>query len=320
METRGFWPLLFKRGLFIMEKISVGEEETAVRCEVLDGASAPRWAACIPPELFRQVMVGRLRALGAIFLGKPQGALVWEPGQPEGTVHSIYVRPAARRLGLATALVAELGEEMARAGCNRVWLTYARQGARTLLDPFLLQAGFSLAAETFPLGTATLEETADALARQRITPRSGGCATLEELTKGERFRFSGWLREQTGLSLYHYVEQGPASYVLMDRETPQGALLFRGGPEGLSLDYCWVASGRPSALAKLLARAIGDLCRHYPPETPLDMILSTPQGEGLYTHLLGQPTHTITLCRGGYAPLPRWMLGGWARERSHLNG
>ena len=291
-----------------------------MRCQKLDSASAPRWAACIPPELFCQVLAGKLRALGAIFLGKPQGALVWEPGQPEGTVHSIYVRPAARRLGLATALVAELGEEMARAGCNRVWLTYARQGERTLLDPFLLQAGFSLAAETFPLGTATLEETADALARQRITPRPGGCATLEELTRGERFRFSGWLREQTGLSLYHYLGQGPASYVLVDRETPQGVLLFRGGPEGLSLDYCWVASGHPAALAKLLARAIGDLCRDYPPETPLDMILSTPQGEGLYTHLLGRPTHTITLCRGGYAPLPRWMLGGWARERSHLNG
>ncbi len=248
------------------------------------------------------------KALGVTFLGDPAGGIAWESGKTEGILHSIYVRPAVRRLGLGSAMIAALSERMLEENCRRMTVSYAMQGERSLLTPFLIQCGFVMDSMEMPLGVVTLEQIGQAMQEQHIFGKSVDCRPLSRLTSRERHLCREWLLQQTGELLERYAGSEPDSFVYMREDRIRGILLLRRQKETIALDYCWVASDSKPSVISLFSCAAERLCAQYPKETRLEMILSLPSARRLFEHLLGEPKETIKLCRGAFLPMPHYPL------------
>lgn len=271
-----------------------------MRCELLSPGELAEWAACIPQELFVELMNRRegLYALGVRFLDEAQGALVWEEDEQSVVLESIYVRPQARRLGLGKALMQRFVRETWREG-GEIRISYVEEEERRLLTPFLENSGFFIDTAAFPAGAVTLRRLNEELLPQLGTNRSG-IRPLYQLSARERSVCEKWLKEQLALPMKPYLVTEPASFAVIRGGEVQGAVLLRRQDEGITLDYCWIMQSNPLILAKLLACAIEHLDEFYAPETIVRMTLSTTQARALFERLFGQTEETTSFCSGVY--------------------
>jgi len=282
---------------------------SSMKCIPLGRTMLPQWALYFPPEIFEMLMRenSHLKALGVTFLGEPAGGIAWEPGEAGGILRSIYVRPAARRLGLGSAMVTALSEWMLAGHCRRMTVSYAMRGERSLLTPFLIQCGFMMESMELPLGTATLERISDVMQKQHISRKNVDCRTLSQLSNRKLCLCREWLLQQTGEPLERYIGPNPDSFVYIREGQIRGILLFCRQKETIVLDYCWVAPDSTPAAVSLFSCAAEGFCAQYPRETRLEMILSTPSAKRLFVHFLHEPEDTITLCRGAFSPIPHYL-------------
>ena len=271
-----------------------------MRCELLSPGELADWAACIPQELFVELMNRRegLYALGVRFLDEAQGALVWEEDEQNVALESIYVRPQARRLGLGKALIQRFVRETWREG-REIRISYVEEGERRLLTPFLENSGFFIDTAAFPTGAVPLQRLNEELLPQLGTNRSG-TRPLYQLSARERGVCEKWLKEQLALPMKPYLVTEPASFAVIKSGEVQGAVLLRRQDEGIILDYCWIMQSNPLILARLLACAIEHLDEFYAPETIVRMTLSTTQARVLFERLFGQTEETTSFCSGVY--------------------
>ena len=282
-----------------MWQVTVKETED-MRCELLSPGELADWAACIPQELFVELMNRRegLYALGVRFLDEAQGALVWEEDEQGVALESIYVRPQARHLGLGKALIQRFARETWREG-REIRISYVEEGERRLLTPFLENSGFFIDTAVFPTGAVPLRHLNEELLPQLGANRSG-IRPLYQLSARERGVCEKWLKEQLALPMKPYLVTEPASFAVIRGGEVQGAVLLRRQDEGITLDYCWIMQSNPLILAKLLACAIEHLDEFYAPETIVRMTLSTTQARALFERLFGQTEETTSFCSGVY--------------------
>lgn len=272
-----------------------------MNCRLLSAEDVVEWAACIPQELFTELLRQKkgLHAIGVSFLEEAQGALVWEETEQGVLLESLYVRPQARRLGLGSALLRQLFGEAKRLGARAVSVLYTEEGERRMLTPFLAQSGFVLDAFSFPAGHVTLgrltAELLGKLGKDRTQVRPV-CA----LSVPEQRACAQWLERQLNAPLTPYLGEEPASFAVIRGREVQGAVLVRRQEDELSLDYCWVMQNQPVVLAKLLACSIEQLSGLYAPETVVRMTLATEQAQKLFCRLFGQPQETTVFCGGSY--------------------
>lgn len=271
-----------------------------MRCELLSPGELTDWAACIPQELFVELMNGRegIYALGVWFLGEAQGALVWKEDGQSVALESIYIRPQARRLGLGTALIRRFVRET-RSEEREIFVSYVEEGERCLLTPFLRDNGFFVDTVAFPAGTVTLRQLNEELLPQLRTNRSG-VRPIWQLSVREQGVCEKWLKEQLDLPMQPYLSAEPASFAAIRGGEVQGAVLLRRQEKGIALDYCWIMQSNPIVLAKLLAYAIEHLDELYAPETMVRMTLSTTQAQALFERLFGQTEEMSCFCSGIY--------------------
>lgn len=271
-----------------------------MKCELLSPGELAEWAACIPQELFVELVNrrGGHYALGILFLGEAQGALIWADNDQGVLLESLYVRPQARRLGLGKALVQRFLREV-RQGGRRITVSYVEQGERRLLTPFLQDSGFMIDRVDFPAGAVRLRRLTEDLLPQLGTDRSG-IRPLYQLSARERSVCEEWLQEQLGQPLKPYLVTEPASFAAMKNGEVWGAVLLRRQGEEMNLDYCWIRQSNPMVLAKLLACAIEHLDALYAPETVVRMTLSTAQAQTLFGRLFGQTEEKTSFCNAAY--------------------
>lgn len=276
----------------------------------LNHGTLAEWARFLPEAVFVELMQGnpRLRAAGVIFLREPQGAVVWEEREEEWILESIYVARKARRLGLGSVLLAYLSGELRRSKCPRLTVSYVQQDERRALTPFLLKCGYRVDTYEVPLGAVTLATVRKVLEKNKILRRAGGTKPLYQLTGQENLQCREWLFRKTGETMYRYMGENPASFLLMREGKIVGAVLLSREAEAISLDYCWIAAGREQGLFLLLADVVCDLSVQNPADVRIEMILSTTQAQCLYEHLFGEAKETVTLCRGSCVPLPEKLL------------
>ena len=273
--------------------------------------SLSEWAQFIPKELFVEWMYGRhhLHAVGITFKDEPQGALSWEEKGNEWVLRSIYIHPEYRHLRLGSELVAYLSEEMKKKNCEQLSISYEPEGEREILTPFLQRCGFMMETMALPLGVTTLEKVIEVLKKHdAFRKKKGGIRTLEQLSKRERYLCNEWLLQEIGESISPYVQELPASYVIMKADELTGILLFSEQQHTISLDYCWVRQDCMASFFPLLAVAANDFYGHYPEDTRIEMILSTEQVQNLYTRLLGEEREAVILCKGHFSPVPKEIL------------
>ena len=273
--------------------------------------SLSEWAGFIPEELFLELMRGgrHLYAVGVTFKDEPQGALCWEENGKEWVLQSIYIHPEYRHLRLGSELVAYLSEEMKKKNCEQLSISYEQEGERETLTPFLRRCGFMMETMELPLGVTTLEKVIEVLKKHdAFRKKKGRIRTLEQLSKRERYLCNEWLLQEIGESISPYVQELPASYVIMKEDELTGILLFSELAHTISLDYCWVRQDCMTSFIPLLAVAANDFYGQYPKETRIEMILSTEQVQSLYSRLLGEEREQIILCKGHFSPVPKELL------------
>lgn len=269
------------------------------------------WAGFIPEELFLELMRGgrHLYGVGVTFKDEPQGVLCWEEKEKEWVLQSIFIHPKYRRLRLGSELVAYLSEEMKKKNCEQLSVSYEPAGERETLTPFLRRCGFMIEAMELPLGVTTLEKVIEVLKEHdAFRKKKGRIRTLDQLSKRERYLCNEWLLQEIGESISSYVQERPASYVILKEDELTGMLLFSEQQQGISLDYCWVRQDCMVNFFPLLAVAANDFFGHYPGDTRIEMILSTEQVRSLYSRLLGDEKEQIVLCKGHFSPVPKELL------------
>lgn len=269
------------------------------------------WVSFLPENIYIKLMQGNrsLHAAGVMFLREPQGAIVWEEREEEWILLSIYIARKSRRLELGSALVAHLSEEMSHRKCPRLSVTYAEQGERRTLTPFLCRCGFMMESLETPLGVTTLQTIQEALDKSHILQKKGKTKPLYQLTGQENRRCNEWFFAQTGETIYRYMGEDPTSFVLMQKEEVAGIVLLSKEEDTISLDYCFIVSGLEQSLFLLLADAVDWLHTHYSEHTRIEVILSTIHAQRLYSHLLGETQDSITLCKGSFSPVPSRFFG-----------
>lgn len=269
------------------------------------------WAGFIPEELFLELMGGgrHLHAVGVTFKDEPAGALCWKENEKEWVLQSIFIHPEYRHLRLGSELVAYLSEEMKQKNCEQISVSYEQEGERESLTPFLRRCGFMMETMELPLGVTTLEKVIEALKKyDAFRKKKGRIRPLYQLSKRERYLCNEWLLREIGESIRPYVQECPASYVIMREDELTGILLFSEQQHAISLDYCWVRQDCMTNFLPLLAVAANDFYGQYPTETRIEMILSTEQVQSLYTRMLGEERETAILCKGHFSPVPKELL------------
>ena len=149
----------------------------------------------------------------------------------------------------------------------------------------------------FPQGEVTLAQL-----QETLLPRLGGArgnvkSLYQLLPKFQRI-CAQWLKEQLGAQLTPYLGKRPASFIFIEKDEVQGAVLLREQENAISLDYCYVKANQPQTLALLFSQAITHLGTLYAPDTQIRMTLSTPQAQKLYEKLFGTAKQETIFCSG----------------------
>lgn len=272
-----------------------------MNCKVLTPGEITDWAVCLPQELFTDLMLQKegLHALGVSFLEEMQGALVWEETVQGAEIRSLYIRPDARRLGLGSALLRCLQKELKKKQSDGAELSvsYIEDGERSLLTPFLAQGGFMMEQVRFPQGEVTLAQLQETLLPRLVGAR-GNVKPLYQLLPKFHSICAQWLKEQLGAQLTPYLGKRPASFIFIEKDEVQGAVLLREQENAISLDYCYAKANQPQALALLFVQAITHLGTLYAPDTQIRMALSTPQAQILFEKLFGTARQETIFCSG----------------------
>lgn len=276
---------------------------------VLDAQNLDIWASCFSAELIERLKKANegenkhIYAMGIEFLGQPQGAVCWEL-QAEGAIlHSIYIKPDFRRLGLGNELMTGLAEKLQEYSYGEMTVSYIQEGELQSLTPFLIQCGFEMEVASFPEGTVTLEQVNSGLLKG-LHEKSNKytCRPLNELTPDELQICREFMQDEMEMSIELYLNPQPVSFVAVSDNQLQGILLMRQKGEDLYLDYCWIRQGDSVTLVRLFINSMDSLNSHYAAETRIHMLLSTPQAGQLYHHLFGQPQRNSTFCSGTWQP------------------
>jgi ribosomal protein S18 acetylase RimI-like enzyme len=165
-----------------------------VRCLDLTLAQALPYAALTYPDL-RRTALGRplreplLAAVAAPPGGAPLAAAVAEikAGGEAVEVLSLFVRPAARRRGLAGRLLATLEGEAARRGATRIELLFrSTQAGAPAVRRLLAARGWSAPVPRLRLGKADARVVEAAVMRPRRLPEGYEIFPWAELTADER--------------------------------------------------------------------------------------------------------------------------------------
>lgn len=277
----------------------------------LEQNSISDWEEFLPEEIVTELMRTDcdMHAAGVTFLREPQGAIAWEEKGDEWLLHSIYISPRSRRLGLGSALVSHVTEEMADKDVERLSVSYDPQGERVTLTPFLINRGFMVEPYELTLGVTTLKEVTASLRKYDDFQRSRSCRPLHQLSQSERELCGQWLLEKTGESIRHYLKKSPESFVLMRDHTVAGMMLFRDQSGVISLDYCWISPDVSEGFLSMASVATDSLNDCYPGNTRIEMVLSTGQAEKLYSHMLGEKREHIMICKGHYDSRLEEMTG-----------
>ncbi len=277
-----------------------------MKCIELGFDSIPEWASFFPFEVFAILMRRKesLHIIGAEFLGEPQGALVWEKINNEAIIRSIYVHPDVRRLGLGTALMAELSAQLVKYRCQMATISYTEHGEQMMLTPFLTSCGTIMDSVDMPLGSVDLDTASTMLESYSINKTTKNVFKIHTLGNSQRHIFREWLSSHTGESPDRYFSDKPASFVCMNDDNIIGALLFSDHSTALMLDYCWISPENPAVMKYILFTAVDSLKKQYSPDMLLDMFLSTPQSENLFEHMFGEVKDTVTFQSGTFFPQP----------------
>lgn len=249
-----------------------------------------------------------LHFIGVEFLGEPYGALIWEKTVVGGILHSIYVKPMGRRLGLGKAMMRELSVQMVKERCAELTFTYEEWDERVSLTPFFTACGAFLKMSEMPLGVTSLGEAAEKLKNHGVVYTDERCRPVYRLTPSELLVCEKWLLHELAVPLRRYEEKRPASYVILEDGVLKGAMLLREYDGKIGLEYCWNGSGQPLVLVQLFSAVVAELSRQYTPDTPIEMVLASTQGEQLFRKLIGNADGRVLLCLGTFSPQPLRLL------------
>jgi len=281
-----------------------------MRCFRIEQKEIPEYIAFFPEEILPLLTENNhdLHFIGAEFLGEPYGALVWEKTIVGGVLHSIYVKPMGRRLGLGRAMMRELSVQMVKEQCAELTFTYEVWDERVSLTPFFTACGAFLKMSEMPLGVTSLGEATEKLKKYGVLHTGERCKPIYRLTLSEFLACKKWLLQELAVPLRRYEEMSPASYVIFENSVLKGAILLREYDGKIGLEYCWNNTGNPLVLMQLFSAAIADLSKQYLPDTLIEMVLATEQGEQLFRKLIGNPDGQVLLCLGTFGPQPLRLL------------
>lgn len=271
----------------------------------------PDWAGTIPEEVFIHLMqqAPGYYAVGITFMNKIAGAVCWEEEDGSWELQSIYIFPEYRRLGLGSELVAVLAERMATKSCNLLTVAYEEEDERITLQPFFTYCGFRMEPVEMMVGITDVGTVRKRLEDPRLVRKLGRCLRMHQLTSRERRLCDQWLMKVMGEHVDAYEVKKPASYVIFDKESVAGILLFSEEEDVISLDYFKVRSDSAVRVLPLLATAASDLHRQYPPDTRVEMILSNDHVRSLYARLTEGVTEQEMICCGYFSPILPEMSG-----------
>ncbi len=254
------------------------------------------------PESARRILPERnTEVLGAEFLEEICGVLVWEASGPEGILHSLYVAPEARRLGLGTSLMQLLSREMLRLKVESCDFGFDVTDETEGMLPFLASVGAFYETMELPMGTVTAGEGRAAL--ERFGFGNAGCESvrnIRELSGSETGILSEWMREHTEQSLLPYLSGMGLSQVSLRGGKVDGVLLVS---DALRFDYLWCdPESSPKVMAGLLWGAFAQMKQmQVPDDAELTMLLATPESQQLFGKLLEQTGRAALQCGGSYA-------------------
>lgn len=279
----------------------------------LDSSSVHDWAEFLPEEMITEMMRPEsdipLFAAGVTFLREPQGAITWEEKEDEWLLRSIYIAPQSRRLGLGSALVSYVSEQMVDKDCEHLSVSYDPQEERKTLTPFLRNCGFAVEPYELSLGVTKLEDVTASLRKYHDFQGDRDCRPLHLLTQNERELCGQWLYEKTGESISRYLGKRPESFVLLRGRAVAGMMLFGEHSGAISLDYCWISPDAKAGFLAMATEAVHSLNEQYPEKTKIEMVLSTDEAQKLYSHLLGEKREQIMVCKGHFSPWGEEMPG-----------
>lgn len=260
------------------------------------------WAGSIPEEVFVELMMGNphYHGAGVTFMDQVAGAVCWEENQSVWKLQSIYIFPEHRRLGLGSELMDYLFEKMEEAGCNKLIVNYENDGERITLQPFLRYNGFDVDYLEMDLGRTNLQTIWERLKPFRLAKKLGTYSKICELKGLEKEICEQWMFKKIGEHVEEYDGTKPFSYVIINKMKVAGILLLKEQEGVISVDYFKIKEHSVTRALPLLAAALEDLCKQYPMDTEMEMVLTNEKAVNLYLRIAGENIEKTTECVGVY--------------------
>lgn len=263
-------------------------------------AEISKAADLIPGEQRRLIAEKGADGGFAVMAGEYIGAAVWRAADEVGELLSLYVLPEARRLGAGTLMMESVVRQMRAAKLKDISFKYSDMYDRTALTPFFNDIGFETDVVDMPLGSATLKEIAEGLIKNKADKAEAVGECLYDLPKKDSNAINEELYKISGQDMSIYDVQWPGTYVIRDTDGGiMGAAFMREEREDiLSLDYLF-NNGSPKVLMGFLKKIVTRLDDHYGPDTRMEMLLATDEGEKLFESLIGdaEETYKVASCR-----------------------
>ncbi len=271
--------------------------------EVITKQNYEEYMDMIPHELDRGIVSDRYKAIGVKLVGRPVGAAVWEgPSDRErGSLLSLFVTPAARRLGGGTELFRTLIEKIREDGIEALEFSYVAEGDRLCLTPFFEKYEVALVTESCPLGRVNLKEVLESLTKKNIKAGNATGKKLSELSREERPVVDKWIHKHINEYLSDYLEEGSLGYVTMKEGNVESALLFSTEFKGtVNLSYTYAAKGGEVKLPGLMASAVLDFAKTLSGDTVFEMLLVNEASKRLYEGLFGPAPCEVEVVHGAF--------------------
>ncbi len=255
------------------------------------------WIKFIPLDILSGRNPGQVMMLGAQFLDQNAGAIVWSEDTDKANILSIFVDSGARRMGVGSALMRAMKDEILKKKIFLVEFEYSEEMEKALLTPFFKRFGGQIHENSFPLGLRTLKEVCRVLMLQKITPKEE--CSFSELSLQDKNVLHSFILEKTGMDPGVYLTSTPG-YVVFDGEKPCGVMLMRDNysEEMIYVDYLW-AKNNPRALARIISAAF-KYCLNLPGKESrlVHFILATEESKKLYESFFGPVERSVGLCKG----------------------
>lgn len=264
-----------------------------MRTEIITPDLVSSYYTSIPDPFLIPIKTGKMKAVGALFSESRRGAIVFqETEEGKGILKSLYIVPEARRLGLGSMLLKSLA--------GRVWsFSYEATGERVSLAPFFDNNNIFYDRYDYPVGRVSVKKAIEALREKRVDKASMIGRYYDELVLEEKKEVIRWLAETCSESPVDYTSLNPASVFYLHDGKMKNALLFSRADRGnLGVDYVICAKGEEIRLAGMMSKAMQLLMRQFRPDAEITMMMTTEQGQKLYTGLFGETEETVPVISG----------------------